>query len=199
MPSPSHSERGSALTATISIIVALLLIGLVVAGFYYFDTPPPASQGKILSLDVFPIHNVSGGGIIADGISGQPETFDEVILLANVAIKNTAKVPEHLFDLNSYLYMPDSTIYQNGASSHKDFDRLFMAYPQFKPKEGNPLRRDTVLAPGQQVTGQIVFHYPITLQQWKNRTKLHIIINWSHQDNLILNLKGDATSSGWQH
>lgn len=194
-----HRERGSALTTTISIVAGLLIIGAVVFALYYYLTPPPTSAGQVVSLDIFPIHNTSGGGVIAGGISGQPEAFNEVIVLANVAIKNTAKVPMNLFDLDSYLYAPDGTIYEDGAANHKDFLRLFMAYPQLKSKEATPLRRDIILQPGQQVTGQLVFHYPVTLKEWQNRKKLHIVINWKHQDNLVLHLKGKATSSGWEH
>jgi hypothetical protein len=196
----SQRERGSALTATVSVLAAIIITGLVIAAFYFFLTPPPTSEGQVLSLDVFPIHNTSGGGIIAGGISGQPESFNEVIVLANVAIKNTAKVPISLLDMDSYLYIPNSdNIYQNGAASHQDFERVFMAYPQLKSKEGKPLRRDTILAPGQQIAGQLIYHYPLTLAQWQSRTKLHIIIAWAHQDNLILKLKGSQTSTGWQH
>lgn len=198
-PALDHRERGSALTATVSVIAALLILGSIIVAFYYFDTPPPASQGQVLSLDVFPVHNTSGGGIIANGISGQPESFDEVIVLANVQLKNTSKAPLHIFDLDSYLYIPNSDTYENGAASPKDFQRVFMAYPQLKPKQGSPLLRDTVLEPGQKVEGQLVFHYPLTLQQWQSRSKMHIIINWTHQDNLVLNLKGSATRTGWQH
>ncbi len=196
---PQHRERGSALTAAISVIAALCIIAAVIAGFYYFDTPPPASQGRVLSIDVFPIHNTSGGGVIAGGISGQPETFNEVMLLANVQVKNTAKVPIRIFDLDSYLYIPNSDTYEDGAASHRDFERVFLAYPQLKSKEAPPLRRDITLQPGQVVTGQLVYHYPITLQQWQARTKLHIVIVWKHQNNLVLQLKGNQTSSGWQH
>lgn len=194
-----QSERGTALTATISIVAGLLIIAAVVFALYYYLTPPPASAAQVLSLDVFPVQNTSGGGIIAGGVSGQPETFNEVIVLANVAIKNTAKVPISLFDLDSYLYAPDGTIYEDGAANRKNFDRLFMAYPQFKPKQGTPIHRDTVLQPGQQITGQLLFHYPVTPKDWQNRKKLHIVFNWTHQSNLVLNLPGKATSTGWKH
>lgn len=197
--SPHPSERGSALTATVSVIAALLILGAIIGGFYLFDTPPPASQGRVLSIDILPIHNTSGGGVIAGGISGQPETFNEVMILANVQIKNTAKVPLHLFDLDSYLDIPDSATFEDGAASHQDFERVFLAYPQFKSKQAAPLRRDITLQPGQQVTGQMLFHYPITLDQWKARKKLHIVVDWKHQNNLVLTLKGKATSTAWQH
>ena len=197
--SSDPGERGSAATAAVSVIAALCIIAAVIFAFYYFMTPPPTTAGQIVSLDAFPIHNVSGGGIIASGISGQPETFNEVIVLANVKLKNTAKVPEHLFDLDSYLYAPDGTIYENGAASQKDFERAFMAYAQMVPKKGPELRRDTVLQPGQVVSGQMLFHYPITEQQWENRKELHIVVSWKNQNNLVLKLKGKATSSGWEH
>lgn len=193
------SERGSALTAAISVIAALCIIAAVIAAFYIFDTPPPASHGKVLSLDVFPISNTSGGGVISGGVSGQPETFNEVIVLANVELKNTSKVPLDLFDLDSYLDIPNTDTYEDGAASHKDFERVFIAYPQLKSKEAAPLRRDITLQPDQDVIGQLVFHYPITLKQWQARKSLHIVIDWKHQNNLILKLQGQATSTSWQH
>lgn len=193
------SERGSALTAAISVLAALGIIAAVVAAFYIFDTPPPASHGKVLSLEVFPISNTTGGGVISGGVSGQPESFNEVIVLANVELKNTSKAPLDLFDLDSYLDIPNTDTYEDGAASHQDFERVFLAYPQLKSKEAAPLRRDITLQPGQDVIGQLVFHYPITLDQWKARKSLHIVVDWKHQNNLVLKLKGKATSTSWQH
>lgn len=197
--SSGNNERGSAMTAVVSVLGALVISAIVILAFYYFDTPPPASYGKVLSLNVFPIDNSSSSGIIAGGISGQPETFNEVIVLANVEVRNSSKAPLHLFDLDSYLYIPNSDTYENGAADPQDFERAFIAYPQLKSKEGKPLLRGTVLAPGQEVTGQLLFHYPLTQEQWQSRSKLHIIISWQDQESIILNLKGVATSTGWQH
>ncbi len=197
--SPAPGERGSAVTAAVSVIAALCIVAAVIFAFYYFMTPPPTTAGQIVSLDVFPIHNVSGGGIIAGGVNGQPETFDEVIVLANVKLKNLTKAPEHVFDLDSYLYVPGGTIYENGPAGQKNFERAFMAYSQMVPKKGPELRRDTVIQPGQVVSGQLLLHYPITEQQWESRKGLHIVVSWESQNNLVLKLKGKATSSGWQH
>lgn len=196
----SRHERGSATTALVSVIGALIIVCAVAAAFYYFDTPPPSTLGRVLSVDVFPVHNTSGGnGVIAGGISGQEETFNEIIVLANVELKNNTKSPIHLFDLDSFLYIPGADIYENGGAGQKDFGRVFIAYPEMKAKENTPLLRGSTLAPGQTITGQLVFHYPLTLAQWKSRSQMHIVIDWQHQTDLVLKLKGNATSTGWQH
>lgn len=197
--SSRRRERGSALTATVSVVAGLLIIAAVVFTLYYYLTPPPATAGQVLSLDVLPIHNTAGGGVVAGGVSGRSETFNEVIVLANITLKNTAKVPVSLFDIDSDLYAPDGTIYQDGAESQKNFHRVFLAYPKLQPKKRTPLLRDTVIQPGGQVSGQLLFHYPVPLQQWQSRKALHIVFSWGHQGNLILKLSGKATSTGWQH
>ena len=196
---PSHRERGSALTAAVSVLAGLGIIAAVIFALYYYLTPAPVANGQVLSLDVVPIHNVSGGGIIAGGISGQPETFNEIMVFANVALKNTGKVPIHLIDMDAYVYVPGGTIYQNGAASQKNFNRVFMAYPNLKSKEGKPLLRDTTPQPGQQTTGQLIFHYPFTLKQWQSHTKIHLVFTWTHQPNLVIKLKAKQTKTGWQH
>jgi hypothetical protein len=152
----------------------------------------------VLSLEVVPIHNVSGGGVIAGGVSGQPEAFNEIMVFATVALKNTGKVPIHLIDMDAYVYVPGGTIYQNGAASQTNFNRVFLAYPNLKSKEGKPLLRDTILKPGEQTTGQLIFHYPFTLKQWQSHTKIHLVFTWTHQPNLVIKLKAKQTKTGWQ-
>ncbi len=193
-----HRERGSASTAIVSVVGALAIIGLVVAGLYFYETPPPTSQGRVLSLSVYPIHNQTGNSGVVHGVSGQPETFNEVIVLANVEFKNTTNVPMHLLDLDSYLYTSGSTTLEDTAASQKDFHRVFIAYPELKSRAGKPIPRGTVLALGQRIRGQLIFHYPLTLQQWKARRKLHIVIEWKHQNNLILKLHGEQSGTAWQ-
>lgn len=194
----ANQERGSAVTALISVVAALLLIGLVIAAFYYFDTPPPTSLGRVLSVDVYPIHNQTQGNVITHGVSAQSETYNEVIVLANIQLQNKAKVPIHLFDVVGYLYRPGDDIMRNSAAGKKDFEDVFLAYPDFKSKEGKRLSIGSVLQPGEQVEGQVVFHYPISLKQWQGRSKLHIVAEWQHQNNLILRLNGSQTATGWQ-
>ena len=193
-----HRERGSAVTALVSVIAALLIIGAVIAAFYYFGTPPPTSMGRVLSIDVYPIHNQSQGNLITQGVRAQNVAFNEVIVLANIELQNKAKVPIHLFDVAGYLYQPGANILRNSAAGEKNFHRVFLAYPDFKSKEGTPLPLDTVLQPGQKVQGQLIFHYPITLKQWKARSRMHLVVEWQHQNNLILKLKGSQTATSWQ-
>jgi hypothetical protein len=63
---------------------------------------------------------------------------------------------------------------------------VFIAYPALAPKQTTPVLRDTTMTPGQTLDGQIIFHYPISGQQWDQRKDFKISVQFLHQKDLVL-------------
>jgi hypothetical protein len=194
MPTFESDANPSAVRTLLILLVAVILVGLGLLAYVHFGTPPPASSGKVLSLAVYPIHrelHTDGG---TTGLAGEDDNYDLLLVLANVEVKNLSKVPLKLQDMNADLSLPGQEIIESNAAGEEDFGKVFLVYKELDAQKGQPLLRQTILAPGQQVQGQLIFHYPISRKQWDARSSLAITIEFVHQRNLVLQLNGTQTA-----
>lgn len=195
MPSFQTEERSSAGRFLVFAAIAIVIVAAAIAGYVHFATPPPAHSGRVTSLAVYPIHRdikIAGG---TTGIGGENDTYDEVIVLANLELKNTAKVPIVVQDMVADLNLPDQDSIRSTAAGEDDFQKVFVAYKDLDGAKGQPLLRGTSIAPGQQITGQAIFHYAISDKEWSARNGLTVVVSFQHQNNLILTLTGSQTAS----
>jgi hypothetical protein len=89
--------------------------------------------------------------------------------------------------------LADGTTQRDLAANETDFHNVFVAYPALAPQQKAPLQRDITMTPGQQVDGQVIFHFPITKQQWDQRKSFAVTIDFLHQDPLVMATTGVAT------
>jgi hypothetical protein len=179
------SEENSPLRI-ILIIVAAIVIPIVVVGAYVLiNKEPNPHTGQVLSVNVYPIHRDYTQPTTAEGVGGQADNFDEILVLADVRIENTAKVPLFLHDMWANADLPDETD-RSSAASGSDFDKVFIAYPDLKQYQKPPLRRDITIPPGQSVEGMMIFNYQMTKAQWDSRSGMDIDISFRHQNPLVM-------------
>jgi len=168
----------------------VVLVVLAVGVYVWIKLIPPVHAGQVLSVDVYPIHReLSTGpanGSKTDGLQGQPDVYDQLIVLANVRIKNQAKIPLFLHDMWGVVRMQDDEEERSLAASSRDFDKVFVAYPDLKPLRKDPLPRDLTIAPGQQVEGMVICNFPISKAQWDARQDLEMRFSFLHQNTLVL-------------
>ena len=143
----------------------------------------------MLSVNVKPIHRVLSTGPVngsrTEGVQGQPDIYDEVIVLAEVRIKNQTDIPLFLHDMWGVVHLPDED-QRSLAASGRDFAKVFVAYPDLKPLRKDPLPRDLTLTPGQQVEGMVIYNYQISKAQWDSRTGMDLTFTFLHQKPLVL-------------
>jgi hypothetical protein len=72
------------------------------------------------------------------------------------------------------------------AAGKSDFQSAFIAYPQLVSMKQDPLMRDITLQPGQSAEGLMIFHYPMTKDQWDARHSFAAVISFRHQKELSL-------------
>jgi hypothetical protein len=172
---------------TLLILLAAVIIVVMVTGLYvYTGEKPSAATGEIVKLEVFPIHSQLRVGEGAKGIEGGMETYDQLLVLAQIRIHNQGKIPLFLRDVSASLDLSNGDSQHSTAASRSDFQNVFVAYPQLASLKEDPLPWDLTLQPGQTVEGLAIFHYPITKQQWDARQSFHGTISFQYQKDLLL-------------
>jgi hypothetical protein len=169
------------------LIAAILIPAAVIAGYVLLNREPIPYSGQLVSVNVYPIHRDITSKTTVEGIGGQAETYDEIIVLADVSIKDVGKIPLFLHDMSATALLPDETDTSTAASG-TDFNNIFTAYPDLKQYEKAPLRRDLTLQPGQQTEGMMVFNYQLNKTQWDSRSGMDINISFLHHPPMVLHI-----------
>ncbi len=192
------SEEKIASKTWFPVTVAIAVAVLAAAGVFAWLYSRPALQtGRVLSVNVKPIHRELGTGPVngsrTEGVAGQPDIYDEMIVLADVEIKNQTDIPLFLHDMWGVVHLRDED-QRSLAASGRDFEKVFIAYPDLKQFEKAPLPRDLTLTPGQQVEGMVICNFPISKEQWASRTGMDLTFSFLHQKSLVLEVAPNLVS-----
>lgn len=179
-------ETNSGKRTLVIIVVATVIVALAIGAYVYVGQKPPVAAGQIVKLDVTPIHTETRVGTPGQGVQGGTETSDLLLILADVKISNQTNIPLFLHDMWSNLTTADDAQQRSLGAMKSEFQQVFVAYPQLAPMKQPPLPRDITIQPGQSVEGLIVFHYPITKDQWDARHSFEAVISFLHQKDLVL-------------
>lgn len=178
-------ETSSPNNAWLVLGAAFVIVVLAIGAYVFFNQKPPVHSGEVLSLNVYPIHRELHSGPTTEGLPGETETYDEMLVLADVRIKNQTDIPLFLHDMWGTLDLADEK-QTSTAASPTDFTKVFVAYPALAVWKKDPLNRDLTLSPGQQVEGMMVFHYQVSKAQWDARNSFNINVSFLHQKSLVL-------------
>ncbi|HVW78188.1 MAG TPA: hypothetical protein VHB45_11300 [Alloacidobacterium sp.] len=179
-------ETNSGKRALLIVLMATIIVVVTIAAYVYVDEKPPVSAGKIVKLDVVPIHSQMRVGEGAQGIQGGMETYDQLIVLAEVEVRNQTNIPLFLHDMWGNLTTSNDNVQRSLGANKSNFRDVFIAYPQLAALKQEPLQRDITLQPGQSVQGLVIFNYPMTKEQWDARHGFEAVISFLHQKNLVL-------------
>lgn len=172
--------------ALLIVTVATILVVLAIGVYVYSGEKPPVAAGQIVKLDVTPIHTETRVGTPGQGSGGGVETYDQLLVLADVKIRNQTNIPLFLHDMWGNLTPADGEEQRSLGAAKNDFQQVFLAYPQLMPFKQQPLQRDITLEPGQSVEGLVIFHYAMTKDQWDARHGFNAVISFLHQKDLVL-------------
>jgi hypothetical protein len=182
----ADEEVNSGKRALLIVLVATVIVVVTIAAYVYIDEKPPVAVGKIVKLDVTPIHTEMQVGAGGQGVQGGSDTYDQLLILAQVEVHNQTNIPLFLHDMWSNLTTNNGDEQRSLAANKTDFQSVFIAYPQTASFKQEPLLRDTTLQPGQTVQGLVIFHYPMTKDQWDARHNFEAVVSFAHQKNLVL-------------
>ena len=177
---PPHPFR-SALKA---IVIAALVMTIAIAIYVYLGQKPPVAAGEVLTMNLYPVHTLinSGGG--SEGMPGQGEYYDQLLILAKVKVRNQTDIPLFLQDVASTIKLPDGSEQVNTTAGDKDMDRVFQAYPSLSYLRAEAIHRDITLSPGESAQGLCIFNFPITKEQWDTLQSAKVVVSFMHQKNL---------------
>jgi hypothetical protein len=179
----------------IAAVGALVIFVVIIGGYVWVNTKPPVHAGQVVSITGYPIHRELSTGSAVGGLAGAKDVYDEEIVIANVHIKSNTQMPLFLHDMFADVTLADGTVQRCTAASTTDFHNVFIAYPDLASKQTTPILRDTTMTPGQQVDGQIIFHYPISAAQWAGRKDFKVFVQFLHQKDLVLDATPGASGS----
>jgi hypothetical protein len=179
----------------LTVVAALVIFVSVVGGYVWFNNKPPADAGEVVSVSAYPIHRELSTGSALGGISGGPNVYDELIVIADVRITSKTNEPTSLFEVWGDVTLANGDTQRCLAANATDYHKVFIAYPDLAPQQKSPLPRGATVAPGQQIEGQLIFHYPITKQQWDQKNSFDIDIEFTHQKDLVLHVTPDGTGN----
>jgi hypothetical protein len=179
---PPHPFRSALKTLVIAAIVVSIALGLYV----YLGQKPPVAAGEILTMNLYPVHALVNNGGGSEGMPGQGEYYDQLLILAKIKMRNQTDIPLFLQDIAATIKLPDGSEQVNVTASDKDMDRVFQAYPSLNYLRGESIRRDITLTPGESVQGLTIFNFPITKEQWDTLQSAKVVVSFMHQKNLEL-------------
>jgi hypothetical protein len=181
------SEETKSYHPWFTIIAAIVIVAVATAAYVYFGRLPTPYSGQLLSVNIYPIHQDLDQPTTTEGVGGQGDVFNEVLVLADVRIKDVAKIPLYLHDMwlvTNFSGESDTST----AASASDYDKVFIAYPDLKQYKKAALLREITLQPGQQVEGMMIFSYQMDKAKWDTRTGMDINISFIHQHPLVLHV-----------
>lgn len=167
-------------------MIAAVVLTAAWAVYWYAIQKPPVAAGQILEVNYYPVHSTVNGDAGGAGMPGANESYDQLIILTRVRVRNQTNIPLFLNDISATVTMPDGAQQVNVAAGAGDFARVFNAYPALSSHYAEPLKRDITLSPGEQTEGLAVFSFPFSRQQWDSRKNANVVISFIHQNNLSI-------------
>jgi hypothetical protein len=169
-----------------TFLAAAVLITLAIAIFVYFVRRPPPSAGEILAVNYYPVHSTVTGAGGAGGMQGGNQSYDQLLILTKVRVRNQTNIPLFLEDIAATVTMPDGSTESSIGAGSRDFERVFQAFPTLSSLRSAPFDRSATVAPGQSTEGLAIFSFPFTQQQWDSRKSGDVVVSFAHQKNLLM-------------
>lgn len=165
-------------------IAATVLVTLVIAAYVITGQKPPPATGQVVAVWAYP-HHAESSGFDASGEQIAKESFDQMLIFADVRIHNQSNVPLFLNSSMANLTLPDG-IHSSYAAPPSEYERVFIAYGNIPVPHGPALPLQTTIQPGQTLEGTMVASFRINKQQWDARKALDFTFGFRYQPTLKL-------------
>jgi hypothetical protein len=169
-----------------TVLAATVFVVCAIGAYVWINYRGPVHAGQVVSVSAYPIHRELSTGAALGGVTGGANIYDEEIVIADVKIKSTTKLPLFLHDMYGDVTLPNGDIERSVAANGPDFQKVFVAYPALAPQEKSPVPRDITMTPGQEIEGQMIFHFPITQKDWEARKGFDVVVGFINQKDLVL-------------
>jgi hypothetical protein len=165
-------------------VAAAVVVTIIIAVYVIAGQKPPLATGQVVGVWAHPLHTESSG-FDAAGMPMPKETFDQVLVFAQVRLHNQSKQPLFLTNILANATFGDG-VHSSYAAGASEYKRVFLAYPHLGVPQGNPLPLEETLNPGQTVEGSFVCAFHMAKQQWDTRKNLSFTFTMLYEPNLVL-------------
>jgi hypothetical protein len=174
-----------------TVIVAFVLVSVGITLFLLSDRKPPVAAGEVTQVWAHGVHTLNTP-VDANGVQSAGEVFDQVLIFAQIRVRNQSDQPIVLKDMLTNVDLADGPR-SSYAASAIDYDRIFVAYPELSGLRSKTLVRETVVQPNQVLDGMIVSAFHVSQEQWKARKNLSFTIQFKYHPDLTLLPTGPVT------
>lgn len=190
------AARGESLTRGTSHVVwasiaATLVVTAAILIYVIAGEKPPAATGEILDIWAHPMHTESSG-FDANGARIPQESFDQVLVFTHARLHNQTKQPLFLYQILTNATLADG-VHSSYAAASRDYDRIFMAYPDLAQWRVTPLSNEATIEPGQTIEGTFVSLFRLSKAEWEARKGLNYDFGFRYQPALTVNPKVPVT------
>jgi hypothetical protein len=190
------SSEGEDLAKGSSYLIWTTLAAFVVVTvgaflFWFAIHKPPIAVGDVTQVWAHEVHTINTP-TDANGVQSAGEQFDQVLVFAQLHVRNQSDQPIILRDLLTNATFEDG-LHSSYAATALDFDRIFIAYPDLKSLHGKPLVRDTVIPAWQSVDGMLISSFHVSKEQWAAHKDLNFTLELKFHPDLILTPKVPVT------
>jgi hypothetical protein len=179
----------------LSLIVAIAFGFAGVWAYIFLTQKPPVAAGVITGLAAVPVHTeLRQGGTALEGRGGGVEATDQLLVLVNATVRDTARIPLFPYEQMGTLTSQAGEQTRVRAVSTTEMMRAFRAYPQLAAAHvamtGSvptpSLIRVTTLKPGEAEHGLVLFAFPVKKEDWEGRRSFDMEISFRWQRDLAI-------------
>jgi hypothetical protein len=182
-PSGEDYAKGSSyiLWASLAAFV-VVTVGIIL--FLMANRQPPPAAGEVTQVWAHSVHMLNTP-VDANGVQSAGEVFNQVLVLANVRVRNQSDKPIVVKELLTNATFDDGP-HSSYAATATDYERIFIAYPELRGLHSKTITRDTIIAPGEVLDGMLISAFHITKEQWAAHKDLNFTIQFKFHPDLVL-------------
>lgn len=183
IPSGDDYTKGSShiIWATAASVVVLVI---AITIFVIAVHKPPVAAGDITQVYVHATHTLNTP-VDANGVATAGEPYDQILIMANVQLRNQSDKPIILRDMMTNVTLPDGPR-SSFVVPASDYDRVFLAYSELAKLKTHTIARETMIQPGQSIDGMLVSAFHATEEEWSAHKDLSFTFRFQFHPDLVV-------------
>jgi hypothetical protein len=117
----------------------------------------------------------SASGSIDNVASVEVPNQNSTLVAISISIHNNGKKPFWIRSTKAEIETGNGNYSDEGLAA-VDFNRYYQAFPALKENSYPPLKRESMIVPGAQVSGTMIVSFPVTADQFAGRKSLKISV-----------------------
>lgn len=154
-----------------------MLLGMAIA-LVIRHAPQQKADLTITHTAIYPTHTVFKSDSL---VVGSDKAEDNLYVAITLRVDDPLHLPLFLKDFTATLTTADDQQITTSAAEEKDLFNIYTSFPALKAITAEPLRRETLIAPGTSAEGMVLLHFPITQDVWNHRKSAILNVEFYHQ------------------